>query len=530
MPNIDSKIKARAAQVDESLCRLPELPGHNVQHVVGKCLQDFSNAVKDFLQGGPHSNDFLSAWGQLSVDFAYAIQEMKPKFIFTDPSDGPRTRVINLDGSDDESVLTTNSPSTARKRSTPFPSTPNAKRQMFSSKDSGSPYHRGFMPASANGSQNGLKEEDRAGPAGPMSTQSKLDRRRRTKARETPFDEYLSAGSHFMSIADIRDVISKYKRPGHPDNVTDAAREDICLQCIRSWDGPVQKLADRAFAILRTAMMEALNKTVGIFRNTDLFRESKRQIRSWLQMHQNEQMTFLNSFWDLENYKLFTLNEDAFGMYKAEELKLLQARRREHRIQCYITKHENMEGKGLPGTKRSDLQRSLKDEQLGPDPFAREIDTAAYVRGYYKTAGFRFADNLCQNIQGMLFRKVHTEITFLLEGLLEINQGDSECLPPNHEQHGKSNTKISLGEARCHALLNEDHGEARRRAQLQDEKMKLAKAASHLEELVQRFGITPDKPANADDDDMDDDELTNVAGRYSPARLESADEDERFDY
>jgi hypothetical protein len=134
------------------------------------------------------------------------------------------------------------------------------------------------------------------------------------------------------------------------------------------------------------------------------------------------------------------LNDEAFAKYKAEELQLLQARRRERRVKCHVEKQDKkarMEGKPLSENKKAELAKSVKDEELGRDPFAHEIDTAAYVRGYYKTAGYRFADNLCQNIQGMLFRKVHEEIMNLLEGLLGLNEGNGKFL--NHEHQSVSN-------------------------------------------------------------------------------------------
>jgi hypothetical protein len=53
-----------------------------------------------------------------------------------------------------------------------------------------------------------------------------------------------------------------------------------------------------------------------------------------------------------------------------------------------------------------------------------QIDTAAWVRGYYRVAGHRFADNVLQNILGGLFKKIKAEIPGLLEGLLGLNEGD----------------------------------------------------------------------------------------------------------
>ena len=419
MPNIEEKIKARAAEVDESLRRLPELPGHNVQHVVRSCLQEFSNAVRGFLNGGDSSNEFLSSWGQLSADFGYAIQEMKPKFVFTDPSD-MASIVINTDVDFDSDTVVSFMPSTMRKHHIDFSIVSPPKRQMLSSD---------AIRPSQNGNSFRLKDEGSESPALSLSTPSRRTARPKDRLRKTAFDEFLDVGSNFSSIGKVRQIISKHKRPGHPDSVADAAREEICLMSVRKWNGPVERLGDCAFEILRTATMAALNYALGSYQQTDLYCESKRHIRKFLEKHEAEQRTVFGSFYDLENYKLFTLNDDALARYKAEEFQLLHARRRERRVKCHIDKQgkkARMEGKPLTEIIRAELAKSIKDEELGPDPFAREIDTAAYVRGYYKTAGYRFAQNLCQNIQGTLFRRVSEEIMNLLEGLLGLNEGDGK--------------------------------------------------------------------------------------------------------
>lgn len=140
-------------------------------------------------------------------------------------------------------------------------------------------------------------------------------------------------------------------------------------------------------------------------------------------MHAAEQRTTLDALYRLEAYKLFTINNSAFEIYKAEELKILQDARRKRRVTCYLATHARLNNKSLPAD-TSRLVAGVTDAQLGPDPFENEIQLAAYVRGYYKTAGFRFADNVCQTIQGNLFRKVHVEILGLLEGCLNLNEGD----------------------------------------------------------------------------------------------------------
>jgi hypothetical protein len=229
-----------------------------------------------------------------------------------------------------------------------------------------------------------------------------------------------------MTIAEVQGVIWKHRRPGHPGIVTDAAREEICLTSIWPWDGPLRTLADTTFSLLRSAILRVMERTLGSYKSTDLFRISKRKILEFLAQHQAEQLQALDAFYELERYKLFTLNEAAFLEYQAEELKILQDVRRERRVRCYVQKQAQLAKKSLTEASRLQMERAVTDDRLGPDPFRLEIETAAYVRGYYKIAGLRFSENLCQGILGNLFRRVHKEIPFLLENYLELNTGDSK--------------------------------------------------------------------------------------------------------
>lgn len=409
MPNIDEKIKSQAELVDEKLRNLPELPIHNVQNVVRQCLQEFSNGVRSLLEGG-QSNDFLSSWSVLSTDFGQAIHQMKPMFGFSHPSDvikGP-AEIINLDDDSDCDTVTSVQRSGAAKRKADFMS-PMAKRQL---NDTPIPFNpnRGFG-----------EQQPKSEAVSPGS--SIIYHNTAPSKRPTAFDAHLGAGKGFMSLAGIRSVINKHRRPGHPDNVTDAAREEICLRSVRPWKGPLEALSSTTYRQLKEAILANLNRCLGAYKQTDLYKQSKIHIIEFLEMHRREQDMYLVSFYDLERYRLFTINDEAFKRYKAEELKILQDRRRGRRALCLAEKRI------MSGEQKGDLKKvaaGIKDDELGPDPFAQEIDLAAYVRGYYRTAGVRFADNLCQNIQGMLFRKVHDEIAFLLEGLLGINDGDSE--------------------------------------------------------------------------------------------------------
>ena len=446
----------------------------------------------------------MSAWSELSVDFADAIQRMKPMFTITDPSDAAVPEIINLDSDDDSSTISSFTIPNRKHAAPPGFSTPPSKFLK-------TPNGAVVTPGSSHDSSIRPKSED----GNPTSAGRPLARMKHA-VRKTVFNEYVNAGKKFMKISEVRDIISRHRRPGHPDNVPDAAREEICVLTTALWRQPLDKLRDVTFASFRKAVDRELDVSLRKYRQTDLFRESRRHAHEFLDRFQEEQREKLEDIYALESYKLFTLNNEAFLRFKSEELVILLAARRKHRVRCHVQKRAHLNKKSLTEKDRETQEKSVADEQLGLDPFALEIDTAAYVRGYYRTAASRFSDNVCQNILGTLFRKVQDNIPQMLESALGLNTGD--------------------GELKCRALMNEDLCGARERAALQEEREKLRQAAIRLEKLVTDFGfesIDEDNDVDMYDDNYDEDEheimsqarrslSMNLADRGRQARVESA--------
>jgi hypothetical protein len=333
-------------------------------------------------------------------------------FVITDASDSTLPEVISLDDDSDVSSQVSSSQFQMLKRPMENPSTPSAKRQGLD------PRSGNYNSAATTPSFVRTKHED-GSPGQP--------RRPSNGAKSNLFDKYKSAGKRFMTISEVKTIINQHRRPGHPGIVTPAAREEICMTSLWAWNGPLKALSDATYSMLRTAVLRILERTLGRYKQTDLFRQSKRKVLDFLAQHHAEQRRSLDAFYELETYKLFTLNESAFLKYQEEELRILQAKRRVARVRCFIQRHAYLTKKTLSDAAKQQMEKSITDDELGPDPFKLEIETAAYVRGYYRTAGYRFSDNLCQNIQGNLLKTVHKDIAFLLENHFGLNTGDGRC-------------------------------------------------------------------------------------------------------
>jgi hypothetical protein len=432
MDNIDEKVKSHMKEVDDALSALPELPKRNVQHVVRARLQQFSNGVQRLLEGGT-SNGFLSSWSRLSIDFRDAIQSMRPMFVIHHPSDKdlPEREYVDLvDDSDDEPQT----PLPSRKRSNQSIEIPQAQRQKVIP-TSGIPFNRDpatprFNPAQHPMAGSAKQERTRSSSPGSNISQRHHIKPMKRAARKTVFDRYLEVGRNFASLDEIRKVINEHEKPGIPDHIDDSAKEELCLLSVTPWNRPLDTLSDHTFKMLRDAVLEKLNSCLGDYKQTELYRASKRHILEFLQMLKVEQRQTLEALYDLESYKMFTINNPVFEKYKAEELKTLQDARRKRRVGCFVDNEARRKNKSLTDTTRATVEKAVTDEQLGPDPFNNEVQLAAYVRGYYKTAGLRFTDNVCQNIQGNMFKKVGDQILGLLENLLTLNEGDGKKFLP----------------------------------------------------------------------------------------------------
>ena len=419
LDHIEEKISAQKEEVDTALMSLPKLPDDDVQHVVTVRLQRFSNGVSNLLEGGPRSNGFLSSWAQLAKDFRDAIETIKPMFNFKDPSDMTKSdrEIIDLDSSDDEDPVRTPTPNN-RKRPDPFTSPQGHQAKVVKVKHDPSLFDREPSTARSTHSQQPLSRHLNGSPVCRRILQPA-----RRGERSTVFDEFLHHGRGFMSIGHIRGIIRRNHPPGVPGHFDDAVYSEICLQAIAPWRMLLTRFAGHTFKTFREAVFDMLNVCLGDYQQTQLYRSSKSYLLKFLEQHEAEQRRTLQTLLDLESYKMFTVNDEVFEIFQAKALEALQEARKKHRQTCAIRKNP-------PNNKPiadpiKEAQEALKVD-VGLDPFQKEIQVAAYVRGYYKVCGLRFSDNACQVIRGNLFRNVESQIMGMLENRLGLTGGNGK--------------------------------------------------------------------------------------------------------
>lgn len=455
LPDLTQKIETQMQDVDKQLALLPETPNDKVQHIVRQHLTKFSTEVQKTLDGTSFSSNFHSDWTRLCHHFERALEIMRPICICSHPSDRIK-EVIMIDDSDNESVSSHSQSSHLRRPYADItsPSDQGAKRRRFND-----------SPVTFTTPTKQMKRFKQEDPATPKQLSPAV---RRLKEEEIGVfrQPYLASGNNAMSIVEIQKVIEQHSKAGFPDFVSHRVRELFALQAIHFWDQPLKTFLDYTFSMVRDQILTILKAILQQYQHTDLYRRSLEYVEDFLRKHEKEQYKASMEFYTTEKGCLFTIDTNTFNRNKAEAYSILKAERRRKRLACYMTAHYHRKSSGdeeKDRKDREDFAGKIRDDQLGPDLFDREIEVAAYIRGYYTTARLRFTDSICINLYSRFFRTIAQKIDYFLEEKFELDNGD--------------------GEAICQVLLEGSPEIAQKRAGLRKRKAQLVEFSSTLEEL-----------------------------------------------
>ncbi|RYP07256.1 hypothetical protein DL765_009208 [Monosporascus sp. GIB2] len=452
LPNIKHQVEIRRKALEGRLLELPELP-LNIEFEVRRSLNNLWLQVKQAME----SSAFNSEWKKLSLQFYECILGMKPSCIVKDPSD------IRLpDATEDSDIEVVSS---VRKRSLLTESPIRANKRT--KKDQESP----------------LRSQEGTSFSNPIRGPSVSHGPASEKAA-SPFRKFLDNPVR-IRLPDIRRKIEDRTRPGVRSIVPIEVYESLALDAIRRWEGPMAFYLEKTMTLLGKAIEGALWESLGNLQRRLIFKETLAHMDEFLVLEGASQEGLLRGLYNLETYSLFTLNEAYSNRHEQEELGHLTRIRALYRLDA---------AQRLSIPIRND-PRELTDEeakeerlvmanilpQLGEDQFKNEVQVAAFVRGYYKTAAHRFAESVTLSINGSLFRAIkERQINLLLEQKLGIE-----------------GTADRNAFAR---LMEEDENTAKERNQLKAEIKKLTKALTSISELEESLGSSSrvrDSPQNA---------------------------------
>jgi hypothetical protein len=339
---------------------------------------------------------------------------MRPRITVRDSSDTIVHEVINIDDDegDETQVSEVASNERDRKHQVDEPQSPcPPKRSRMDDGTKASPSHINITKMGG-----GL-------PTRPMTPRAAQEKAANDEV-PNPFAKYLDCGKNFASIGDIRRLISKHSRTGIPGIVNEQVHMELCMQSVMPWEGPLEVILDLTLSMLRDQANAILFQELSRWQQTQLFKQAHEHLSTFFDEFELSQRDAATELYNLETYKLFTINHVALEQYRQEELEHLRRARRIRRAKLYVEQLARMQRKTFNPDLRRRMEKDVKDEQLGKDPFETEIEVAAYVRGYYRTAALRFTDGVCLSVHGKLFREAKDRIFYYLEQGLELSKGD----------------------------------------------------------------------------------------------------------
>ncbi|OCL10716.1 interferon-induced GTP-binding protein Mx [Glonium stellatum] len=432
LPIIKDRLRIQFDQLDAELRDLPEPPTDNAVQIVLNLLQEFTSCVQKAMEGEHKYNKWRLAWKEHRQNFYQELCAQKPTLSLrgdldqglyrgADDANGVDGAPITID-SDMESEIRNPAPAsvenTPKKRKMEAPATPKQKRPQLSN-------------------------------TGPV--------RRSNLTKIFKLDE----------LRKVLDDISVSDLPGEMDS---RALDHLILDCLQNWDKPMINF----FQVIDYALKGQLRLLFdGVFKawdTTELYQKAWEAVEKYTSVLLNEQRNVVaTQFLRSEQEKPFTGDTVLWESNKTATLKVFQKARSEARVNVYFRELEEAIGKQLSlmeRNRRMNTDLNLR-EIINTDPYHREVEVMAKIRGYYNIASLRFFDVVCLSMQLKLFKLLRTQL------LGELMTGLGMC-----DGNSRDN---------CIRLLAEDSQRERRRIALKNKRQALIEGQACLDALGRKY-------------------------------------------
>ncbi|TVY85402.1 Interferon-induced GTP-binding protein Mx1 [Lachnellula suecica] len=461
IPDLEQKIFDETKDVDSQLAQIPEISQNQGQNIVRQRLIQFSAKARELFDS---TTTFRIEWKHLCYQFQRSLEAMRPGCYCGHPSDKEPIVIDLLDDDDDDSPPPPRQPRTPQnkgKHKADGFETPDPKRHQPAKLSTPIKFEASPKPS--------LNAKD-----------AKVMQRRFERMKDDgygPFyQKFLITGFRVLSLQDLEYEIQAQSVIGFPENIPPKVREDPAIVSIAPWEHPLKIFLHHTFDMLRNKLLSILAVVLVNHRDTELYKQSVGIIEKYLSHHEMILREQSGHMYEVEKSGLFTINHNDFDRNKAEALEGLRSARRRLRATTYV----NNQPRKNDNKSTEELISKVTDQQLGPDKYERELEVAAFARGYYTTARVRFVDSICANLNMALFQVIKTGFERLLE--TELGTDSANC------------------EATCQELLSGNLLLVQRRNELRRRKAQLAEFTEVLDRLRNPQAYDENRDLNLESD------------------------------
>jgi hypothetical protein len=397
LPAIHDEINTRLSTIEASLQQYPEPPSHNASRIIFDTVLEFSQNVRQQIEGGYPYIDWRNNWKALQRDFFGSLVSLKP----TMATSGKGDKGLFL-----ASLNTTD----GRSMKEPFVIT-DGESEDYMDDD----VHMSEVPETP---QKKRKMESTPCPS-PMKTfKSRLG----IDGCESTIPDFGEMRTKFQldEIALHLENTSQSRVPGRIENrVTD----EMMLKTLEHWRLPTKEFFSQLEESLHARIKVIFDKHFAKWEGTALYNAAWKIVIEMLELNLHQQRTTMadESLAD-ETDRPYIFHADIFNRDKEVTLEYYQQARFKARWWIYKREREIRTGKPITLPEETRLKRDEKlMNLLNQEPYSSELTVAAEVTTYYMIAARRFHDSICMRIESKFFKQLRTQLRDELENGLGIH-------------------------------------------------------------------------------------------------------------
>ena len=236
------------------------------------------------------------------------------------------------------------------------------------------------------------------------------------RKRDGPWASCAGIGCEFY-LDDVRATKLAKSSSNISDLLDPRAIYHMCQQSMQHWEEPLTVLHGHVRVLFNNSVRQIAVETFAPHnQETRLHKTVSQTIKEVLTDVIGTHQTKGKDMFQIELKVPFTTNDDEMRRQKGLTLDLLRKARRHQRLS------------DLNAIETTPRKTKMKEDALPEDEFDKEIETFSSVRAYYSIAFARFADNICQGIQAVLFSECLKRLEAALEDLFKIHKREGMIL------------------------------------------------------------------------------------------------------
>ena len=257
--------------------------------------------------------------------------------------------------------------------------------------------------------------------------------------QNTPRTAHTAHDSKKLGLMDVRNTLERLSLSNIPNEIDPRAVDHLRSQSLLGWGDPMEMFLNKVAESLEATLGQLLKDACEGWLASDFYKDAKQILETFLGTIIDEQRNYARRAFRLEQHKPLTMNNEGFKAATSAELERLANFRLTKRALEHLHRTDKSASKQLD---EDEAQEKLKHQQkkaatdhklraeLGPDPFQREIEVMARVRGYYSVALLRFLDHVVQGVHAEAFVKCIDELPSQLRAglMLESHDGMSHLI------------------------------------------------------------------------------------------------------